>query len=51
MLAWKHITKFKLHCTPACVFVVNKVYDYILLNSTTVNETLHFYFVNKMKIE
>ena len=44
-------THYKIQVTSACVFVANKVYEYILLNATTVIEALQFYSTNKMKID
>ena len=32
-------------------FFANKVYEYIMLNATTVIEALQFYSTNKMKID
>ena len=44
-------TLYKTYVTSTFVFVANKVFEYILLNTTSVIEVLEFYPLNKRKIK
>ena len=42
---------YKIEVTSTCIFVANKVFEYILLNAATVIEALECYPINKRKIK